>query len=138
MVRTAQSRLRGIGLALLIAGLLVAFLYVKSYDFLGLLASDRLLEHPIALIGISYMLFKLIHMLVDGWQRELAPVSFLTYANYQLGFFTLLAGPIQRYNDFARFWESLGNPPPEKREALLAWSRILTGMIKMAFMGGWP
>jgi D-alanyl-lipoteichoic acid acyltransferase DltB (MBOAT superfamily) len=59
MVRTAQSRLRGIGLALLIAGLLVAFLYVKSYDFLGLLASDRLLEHPIALIGISYMLFKL-------------------------------------------------------------------------------
>jgi alginate O-acetyltransferase complex protein AlgI len=136
MVRTAQSRLRGLGLALLIGGLLAAFLYVKSYDFLGLLAPDHLLDHPIALIGVSYMLFKLVHMLVDGWQRKLAPVNFLTYANYQLGFFTLLADPIQRYNDFARFWENLGNPPPEKREALLGWSRILTGMLKMALLGG--
>jgi alginate O-acetyltransferase complex protein AlgI len=121
MVRTTQSRLRGLGLALLIG---------------GLLAPDHLLDHPIALIGVSYMLFKLVHMLVDGWQRELAPANFLTYANYQLGFFKLLAGPIQRYNDFARFWENLGNPPPEKRETLLAWSRILTGMLKMALLGG--
>ena len=136
MVRLAQSRLRELGLALFIGGLLAAFLYVKSYAFLGLALPDRLLDHPIALIGISYMLFKLIHMLVDGWQRELTPVHFLTYANYQLGFFTLLAGPIQRYNDFAGFWESMGHTLPDRREVLLAWSRILTGMIKMALIGG--
>lgn len=136
MVRLAQARLRGLWLTLFIVGLVAAFLYVKSYDFLSLALSDRVLDHPIALIGISYMLFKLVHMLVDGWQRELVPVNFLTYANYQLGFFTLLAGPIQRYNDFARFWESMGSTLPERREVLLAWSRILTGMVKMALVGG--
>jgi D-alanyl-lipoteichoic acid acyltransferase DltB (MBOAT superfamily) len=136
MVRLVQAQLRGWWLALFIGGLVAAFLYVKSYDFLSLALPERLLDHPIALIGISYMLFKLIHLLVDGWQRELVPVRLLTYANYQLGFFTLLAGPIQRYNDFASFWEGMGSILPERREVLLAWSRILTGMIKMALVGG--
>ena len=136
MVRLAQARLRGLGLALFIGGLVAAFLYIKGYAFLSLALPDRLLDHPIALIGISYMLFKLIHVLVDGWQRELVPVKLLTFANYQLGFFTLLAGPIQRYNDFAGFWEGMGDTVPDRREVLLAWSRILTGMIKMALIGG--
>ena len=136
MVRAAQSQLRGLWLSLFIGVLVAAFLYVKSYQFLTLAIPSGLLDHPIALIGISYMLFKLIHMLVDGWQRELVPVRFMTYVNYQLGFFTLLAGPIQRYNDFAKFWESIGTALPQRREVLLAWSRILTGMIKMALIGG--
>jgi D-alanyl-lipoteichoic acid acyltransferase DltB (MBOAT superfamily) len=62
----------------------------------------------------------------------LAPISFFSYANYQLAFFTLLAGPIQRYNDFQRSWADMGLTSPDReRETLAAWQRILMGMIKM-------
>ena len=136
MVRIAQRRIHGLLLALFIALLVAVFLYVKSYAFLAILLPEQLLNHPLVLIGVSYMLFKLIHTLVDGWQGELVQVNPLTYANYQLGFFTLVAGPIQRYNDFAQFWDNMDSPQPDKREVMLAWSRILSGMVKMALIGG--
>lgn len=134
-VRLAQTRLRGFGLTLLLAVLVAAFLVVKKYAFLNAFLPSDVLAHPIQLVGISYMLFKLIHLLVDCWQSDIKQVSFITYVNYQLGFFTLLAGPIQRYKDFAGFWESIGETLPEKRDVMLAWSRILTGMLKMALFG---
>ena len=59
-------------------------------------------------IGISYMLFKFIHMVVDQSQGQLAPFTFASYANYQLLFFTITAGPIQRYNDFHEYWTTRG------------------------------
>jgi thiol-disulfide isomerase/thioredoxin len=40
-----------------------------------------------AFVGLSYMLFKFIHMLVDKWQGQLAPFTFFSYLNYQLAFF---------------------------------------------------
>ena len=134
-VRLAQTRLRGPGLTILLVALVAAFLVVKKYAFLETFLPLDVLTHPVQIIGISYMLFKLIHMLVDCWQKDITEVRFLTYVNYQLGFFTLLAGPIQRYRDFAEFWESMGVSLPDKREVMLAWSRILTGMLKMALIG---
>lgn len=134
-VRIAQTELRKSGLTLLLVVLVGAFLVVKKYAFLGVFLPTDVLAHPLQIIGISYMLFKLIHMLVDCWQGDIKEVRFLTYLNYQLGFFTLLAGPIQRYRDFAEFWESIGDSLPTRREVMFAWSRILTGMIKMALVG---
>lgn len=86
-------------------------------------------------IGVSYMLFKCIHALVDVSQRQVSPGGFLCYANYQLSFFTLVAGPIQRYGDFQSFWTSMDGGPPSPRNALNAWSRILTGMLKNGAIG---
>ena len=110
---------------------MAGFAVLKHYAFLEWVLPENLWKHPIELVGVSYMLFKFIHVLVDGWQGQLAPLNFVTYANYQLAFFTLVAGPIQRYNDFQRFWSQMGTAPATTRETLLIWNRILTGLIKI-------
>jgi len=124
-----------VGLALLV------FLYVKRYEFFATWVPVPmdwdLALHPVELVGLSYMLFKLIHMFVDEWQGQLAPFNLWSYLNYQLSFFTLTAGPIQRYNDFLQGWNEVELRPRASREALLLWIRILTGMIKISVLGSW-
>jgi D-alanyl-lipoteichoic acid acyltransferase DltB (MBOAT superfamily) len=132
---------KGTVVAALIGLVLVVFLYVKRYEFFASFVPVpmdwNLVLHPIELVGLSYMLFKLIHMLVDEWQGQLAPFSWWSYLNYQLSFFTLTAGPIQRYNDFARSWNEMDLRPREPREGLLLWIRLLAGMIKISLLGAW-
>jgi alginate O-acetyltransferase complex protein AlgI len=130
---------RGGVVAAVIGLILLVFLYVKRYEFFATwipvpMGWDLVL-HPVELVGLSYMLFKLIHMFVDEWQGQLAPFNLWSYLNYQLAFFTLTAGPIQRYNDFLRSWEEMDLRPHESREALLLWNRILAGMIKISVLG---
>jgi alginate O-acetyltransferase complex protein AlgI len=117
------------------------YIYVKRYtllaDFIPFpLALDMRL-HPVELIGLSYMIFKFMHMAVDQWQGQLAPFNLWSYLNYQLSFFTLQAGPIQRYNDFHRYWGEMDLNPSDTRESLLFWIRILTGMIKIGVLGAY-
>jgi alginate O-acetyltransferase complex protein AlgI len=119
---------------LTIGSVLAAFLIVKRYEFLKGLLPASVWEHPIELIGISYMLFKFIHVFVDQWQGQLQPISFTSYANYQLGFFTLLAGPIQRYNEFYGFWQGTNSAAISQRDSLLGWNRLLTGILKMGII----
>ncbi|HET6327850.1 MAG TPA: MBOAT family O-acyltransferase [Planctomycetaceae bacterium] len=132
---------RGGVLAAVIGLTLLGYLYVKRYEFFATwvpVPSDwNLSLHPVELVGLSYMLFKLIHLFVDEWQGQLAPISFWSYLNYQLSFFTLTAGPIQRYNDFRQNWETVGRRSEDSRDVLLLWSRLLTGMIKIGVLGDW-
>jgi D-alanyl-lipoteichoic acid acyltransferase DltB (MBOAT superfamily) len=135
---TSASQL-GIALGMMI----FAFICLKGYllAWMGEMLSYKLFgplywfngygTRAADLVGLSYMLFKFIHVAVDRWQNQSAPCNFITYANYQLSFFTLVAGPIQRYNDFHQYWEAIDRPVAGTRQTLLAWSRILTGMIKM-------
>ncbi len=131
LVRLVTARPAGWIVFVTIAALLAGFAILKHYVFLKWVLPDRLWNHPIELVGISYMLFKFIHVFVDRWQGQLAPLNFITYANYQLAFFTLVAGPIQRYNDFQKFWSAMDVSPDGLRETLLWWNRILTGLIKI-------
>ncbi len=86
-------------------------------------------------VGLSYMVFKFIHVLVDVNEKQVRRLSLGTYLNYQLAFFTLTAGPINRYNDFEAAWS--GGPdvrPPGPAESFALWSRIFSGAIKMAIV----
>ena len=120
-----------LGIVLALLGLML----VKRYEFLRPLLPGSWLNHGLELIGISYMVFKWIQMAVDLRQVQLAPVTLYGYVNFQLGFFSLVAGPIQRYNDFQRFWQERPLPFGNPRDALLAWSRILTGLFKLGVFG---
>src|SRR5204863_2942258 len=44
--------------------MLAAFVVLKKYDVLALLLPGSILHHPIAVVGLSYMLFRQIHFLV--------------------------------------------------------------------------
>jgi len=125
----------GAGLALFL------FLYLKRYrllaDFIPFPYEWDIHLHPVELVGLSYMIFKFIHMLVDQWQGQLAPFNVWTFLNYQLSFFTLTAGPIQRYNDFRCYWEEMDLEPGDVRESLRHCNRLLMGMIKVGVLGAY-
>jgi alginate O-acetyltransferase complex protein AlgI len=131
IVLLVRRRTAGFFLLISILGVLAAFIIIKKYTFIIWVLPENIRDHKIAIIGISYMLFKFIHVLVDSWQGQLERLTFSCYANYQLSFFTLVAGPIQRYNDFHKGWELMDAGPSDKMEILLAWNRLLTGFIKM-------
>jgi alginate O-acetyltransferase complex protein AlgI len=114
---------------------IVTLLYVRQYEFIGTILGSGVIDHPFAIIGISYMSFKLIHVLVDTWQGDITEVKFQTFIVYQLSFFTLLAGPIQRYPSFAEFWEETKTTTPDARTSMIAWSLVFTGMLKIALIG---
>ncbi len=113
-----------------------SFLFIKKYVFLALLLPTTLFNHSVEVIGISYMLFKFLHVVVDVRQGQAPPITLLAYLNYQLAFFTLIAGPIQRFTDFQKYWCA---PEPTRcnfREALDSWNRIFNGMLKMGILAG--
>ncbi len=118
-----------------IALTLLFFACVKGYaPFSVLLPLDWVL-YDIELVGLSYMLFKFIHVLVDLSQGQIKGLDLIGYTNYQLGLFTLVAGPIQRYGDFQRSWDAPADAPDTgARGSLEAWNRLLLGMLKVSVM----
>jgi D-alanyl-lipoteichoic acid acyltransferase DltB (MBOAT superfamily) len=78
------------------------------------------------------MLFRQIHFVVDCAQSQAEKISLWTYINYQINFLTLVAGPIQRYQEFAAYW---ANPTPilhTNHDILKAYLRIFIGVICVA------
>jgi len=119
---------------LLGAAVVAAFLVLRRYSFLQSLLPAKLLGHPLELVGLSYMLFRFLHLLVDVRQGQIGAVSLTSYLSYQLSFLTLVAGPIQRYRDFRASWDTLARSTPPPRDTLLAWDRLLSGMIKIGLL----
>jgi D-alanyl-lipoteichoic acid acyltransferase DltB (MBOAT superfamily) len=114
--------------------LIVIFVYLKRYTFLEwFLPRGAWLPIP-EVLGISYMLFKFIHMVIDQSQGQLANFNFFSYANYQISFFTILAGPIQRYNDFHDYWVADRIDRKNAQDYLGDWNRLLTGMLKLGLL----
>ncbi len=124
---------------LIVAGyilLLVAgFTYIKQYAFLTALLPASLFESKIALVGVSYMLFRQIHLVVDAYQGQIAQFTFWNYLNYQLNLFGLLAGPIQRYQEFCEDWERLEPILINREEILKSYLRLFLGVIKVLGLG---
>jgi D-alanyl-lipoteichoic acid acyltransferase DltB (MBOAT superfamily) len=107
--------------------LLGSFVALKRYSFVS---SALLLPFPYLTVGLSYVLFRLIHLMVDAKQGELtrrAPL--LTFFNYCLSFLSFTAGPIQLYSDF----ESAQGAPLvlSRARAAEAMSRIVRGFVKI-------
>jgi alginate O-acetyltransferase complex protein AlgI len=81
------------GLLLIIGG----FIWLKQYSILSFAHS---LDNPYVLIGLSYILFRVIHLLIDVSEGAQTTPSPLEFFNYIFFFLTFTSGPIQRYPDF--------------------------------------
>jgi len=114
-----------------IVALFAAFVVLKRYAFLTVVLPAWVLDHPIALIGLSYMLFRQIHFVVDSMQNQIRRPSLWVYLNYQLNLFAIVSGPIQRYQEFEQYWDRpepiLANP----HDLLRAYLRVLVGIVKV-------
>jgi len=77
---------------------IAAFLWLKRYSFLPAAAY---LTFPYMLVGLSYVFFRVLHVIIDSHQGEIEDrVGLLSYLNYTLNFTALVSGPIQRYQDY--------------------------------------
>ncbi len=85
-------------------------------------------DHPVAIVGLSYILFRQLHLIVDAGNCGEYPLSPLRYGVYMLSFWTILAGPIQRYPNFCQGLEAIGRPQLEP--ALASLHRGINGMLK--------
>jgi len=101
------------------------FLVVKRYGGFDLLGG---LGHPVSIIGASYILFRQIHLVVDAPYIGHLPFSALRYLSYTSSPWTLIAGPIQRYDAFCKGLDLIGRPQTE--DVRKAANRVVNGLIK--------
>ena len=98
--RLARAPNRGLLIGYL-AVVTVTFVVVKQYSFATAVLPPWVFSRHILLVGLSYMLFRQIHFIVDAQQGQIEAPSLWSYLNYQLNVFGLQAGPIQR-QEFVR------------------------------------
>jgi D-alanyl-lipoteichoic acid acyltransferase DltB (MBOAT superfamily) len=119
---------------LLVAALVLVvtlFVYMRRYDFLAWVLPDSVLTAALSTVGLSFLFFRIVHVMIDGYSGTLGRLEFLTYVNYCLAFTTFLMGPIQRYQDFRDQWEGTTLAIPLEWEAHLdAGLRVLVGLVK--------
>lgn len=82
---------------------------------------------PIAVIGVSYIMFRQVHLIIDAPYSS-GPFNVRLFLGYVTSFWTIIAGPIQRYPDFVAGIEQIKRPTGEA--ALAAAHRIANGLLK--------
>lgn len=124
-----NSLLLAISLIVLIAGF-----SFRNYPFIQSLFGDWWLsmkKHVLSIekIGLSYMLFRMIHWLVESHKHTLRSANFLSFINYLFFFPTFLAGPIDTYNNFD-YWINKTHTKFNVRMLFAGIGRILYGASK--------
>ena len=112
-------------LAMIIVWQVAVFVAVKGYAGLEGL---QFLNQPIVTVGLSYILFRQLHLVIEAASHGALPLTFPRYIAYTLSFWTILAGPIQRYPDFCKGMETIGRPNLDV--VLAALHRGLNGAFK--------
>ena len=109
------------------------YIYLNKYGWI-LDAIHIPIPSYISIMGLSYILFRQLDILFQVKSRLVNEVNFLDYLNYLLSFWTILAGPIQRYREFSiHFYEP--TPISDKREILGYLHRAVNGFVQVVILG---
>lgn len=116
-------------------GLVIGLFAFRNYPFLLSMLEEGTFEFihgpiiSIQKVGISYILFRLCHFLVESYKGSIQKHDPLTFLNYVFFFPSFLAGPIDRYNNF-HYW--IGNSRNKYRTSLFfsGVTRVLIGAFK--------
>jgi D-alanyl-lipoteichoic acid acyltransferase DltB (MBOAT superfamily) len=105
--------------------LIVGLFILRNYQIRGVELLQRL--------GLSYILFRFIHFLVESKRHQIKRYDVITFLNYIFFFPTFLAGPIDQYNNF-NYW--VGHDKQSMRRHLLKAGifRICLGAFKKYFI----
>lgn len=80
--------------------------------------------------GLSYILFRLIHTLLDWKNGRLVTSTLPEYFNYVLFFPTLSAGPIDRLDRFLKDYKKISVNTALQDDLLIGGKRIIIGIFK--------
>jgi D-alanyl-lipoteichoic acid acyltransferase DltB (MBOAT superfamily) len=130
-VKIGESRKFGALCAGFVVSLLLAFCWLKRYAFVP---SAAFLPFPYLTVGMSYVFFRIAHLVVDAFSGALpGRVGLVSYLSYTLSFTSLVSGPIQMYADYLRTESekpaSLDAPAVGK-----ALERIVAGLFKVSVL----
>jgi D-alanyl-lipoteichoic acid acyltransferase DltB (MBOAT superfamily) len=112
-----------------ILAVILVYVWLKKYIILP----ERIfIAHPYFTLGLSYIFFRILHLLIEtGYGKEKRHIGPGAYLLYNLNFTTLVSGPIQRYDEFAR--DQFASEPIAlgPRVIGLQLERIIRGFFKV-------
>lgn len=112
-----------------ILAFVLAYTWLKKYTFLP---AGILWQAPYFTLGLSYIFFRVLHLLIESRDREqVRKIGVGSYLLYTLNFTTLVSGPIQRYDEFARDQFAREPLPLGPRVIGLQLERIVIGFFKV-------
>ena len=111
--------------------MVTAFIWLKRYT---ILPSQSFLPFVYVQIGLSYVFFRVLHMIIDA-KDDLLPgrVGVVDYLNFALNFTSLVSGPIQRYQDYHRM-VTVEKPSLHAADVGVGIERIVIGFFKVEVM----
>jgi len=111
-----------------VLGMVLVYVWLKKYTFLP---EGVFLHFPYFTLGLSYIFFRVLHLIIESGDLDQARVGFGGYLLYTLNFTTFVSGPIQRYDEFARD-QFVDEPIPlGVRVVGLQVERIIRGFFKV-------
>jgi len=115
-----------------VCSVLFGYIWLKKYT---LLPDQILLPYPYFTLGISYIFFRVLQLLVETRDAtSTPPVSVSGYLLYTLNFTTFISGPIQRYRDFSRDQFAKVPIALDARTVGLQLQRIIVGFFKVSVL----
>jgi D-alanyl-lipoteichoic acid acyltransferase DltB (MBOAT superfamily) len=107
---------------------LAGFIWLKKYAFVP---APLFLPFGYVTVGLSYILFRVLHLMIDTRSGALPDrIGALSYFNYTANFTTLVTGPIQRYQDYAKTRSEAAGSRLRAISAAVAIERIIKGLFK--------
>jgi alginate O-acetyltransferase complex protein AlgI len=119
-----EAARRGWAPRLAIVLVLAVFVWLKRYSFIP---GQLLLPPGAMLIGLSYIFFRVMHLVIDAGQGETERIAIVRYLNFTLNFPAFISGPIQRREDY----EARGSLPLALPDIGLAAWRMVLGAFKV-------
>lgn len=126
------------GFPLSLAVYVALFVYMRNYDFLRWILPAGALMQVLATVGLSFLFFKVVHVMIEARSGTLGHFDLVSYLNYCLNFTTFIMGPIQRYQDFRAQASGEEQAIPLRPEAHFdATVRVLQGLVKAYVIAAW-
>jgi alginate O-acetyltransferase complex protein AlgI len=122
MIRASRTEHRRAGVFGIVSSLLL-FVILKKYSFLP--GSLRLETIP-SIVGLSYVLFRVLHLIIDTYQGQGRVPGGIRYFNYSLSCFSLVSGPFQRFEDHEASIQAHSHG-----DVVEDFSRICNGFLKI-------
>jgi D-alanyl-lipoteichoic acid acyltransferase DltB (MBOAT superfamily) len=112
-----------------ILAIIWTYIWLKRYTFLP----DGIFLHSAYFtLGLSYIFFRVLHLLIETRDSpETEQIGLGAFLLYNLNFTTLISGPIQRYDEFARDQFASEPIPLGPRVIGLQLERIVRGFFKV-------
>ena len=115
--------------------LVIALFSIRNYPYIQNLIENSWLSvttgpiMSVQKLGLSYILFRYVHWLIESYKRSIYQSDLMTFLSYILFFPSILAGPIDTYKNF-HYW--LGNTRLKYQRSLAfaGITRIFLGAFK--------